>query len=67
MVIFSSEHNLETVKKKSKAGSKIKFTPKYLTKANSGYLQDTYKNLNDKKSVESDLWREAFRTGMWAI
>ena len=29
-------------KKTSKAGSKIKFTPKYLTKANPGYLQDGF-------------------------
>ena len=26
-----------------------------------------YKNLHDKNSVKSDLWQEAFRTGMWAI
>ena len=42
------DHNLERAKKKkinktnSKAGSKIKFTRKYLTKANPGYLQDGF-------------------------
>ena len=38
IMISSSDHNLETAKKKknSKAGSKIKYTPKYLTKANPG-------------------------------
>ena len=60
IMISSSDHNLETAKKKnSKAGSKIKFTPKYLTKANPGYLQDRFiliKISMTNKSVKPDLW-----------
>ena len=66
IMISSSDHNLETAKKKnSKAGSKIKFTPK----ANPGYLQEglLIKISMTNKSVKPDLWQEAFRTGMWAI
>ena len=72
IMISSSDHNLETAKKNknSKAGSKIKFTPKYLTKANPGYLQDGFiliKISMTNKSVKPDLWWEALGTGMWAI
>ena len=59
IMISSSDYNLETEKRKnSKAGSKIKFTPKYLTKFNPGYLQDGFiliKISKTNKSVKPDL------------
>ena len=70
-MISSSDQNLETAKKKnSKAGSKKKFTPKYLTKTNPGYLQDGFiftKISMTNKSVKPALWRETFRAGMGTI
>ena len=58
-MISSSDYNLETAKEKkknSKAGSKIKFTPKYLTKANPGYPRDGFILIKINKSVKPDLW-----------
>ena len=50
----------------SKAGSKIKSTLKYLTKANPEYLQDgfyTHKNVNKQTSLPRlDLWLETFKS-----
>ena len=58
--ISSSDHNLETAKKEElQSWSKIKFTPKYLTKVNTGYLRDGFiliKISMINKYVKPDLW-----------